>query len=156
MFNLFCDSRKTEFRDAEATGTVKANLNKTSRSEKTWSIVLFIVHFQRGIGVLEHVLGCECSSSMFTFISDWYFSDFSSEKRLGQCGLKAQSAFSSASLYVKRCFTSPVIVSIISKHLNLNCAHISRLLEISRFRPCPVPDMTTDDARVDAERTAIS
>ena len=37
MFNLFCDSRKTEFRDAEATGTVKANLNKTSRSEKTWS-----------------------------------------------------------------------------------------------------------------------
>ena len=64
----------------------------------------------------------ECSShNMFTFNSECQiiqqFVRKETDKAL--CGPKAQSAFGMESLYVRRCFISPVTASIISKYLNL-------------------------------------
>ena len=104
-------AEKLRSAEAEATGTVKANLNKTSiyRSGKVQCIVdscLYISIVESGFwNMFLAMIICECSSSLFTFNSDWYFSarlfSNSSEKRLRLCGLKAQSAFNTASLSVK-------------------------------------------------------
>ena len=131
---------KTSFRRGRSYGHSQSQFeqNQYRRYGKVQCIVdscLYISIVESGFwNMFLAMIICECSSSLFTFNSDWYFSarlfSNSSEKRLRLCGLKAQSAFSTAPLSVKRCFISPVTVSIISKYLDPNCVHISRLFEI--------------------------
>ena len=96
---------------------------------------------------------CECCNSMFTFNSGWHFSAYLTIHQKKDCthGLKARSAFSTASLHVKLYFSCHRINNFKVAQPKL-CAYIGVVGDFTVLT-YPVPDMTTDDAAVDAERT---